>query len=470
MTSKSEDAKEKKLFETEKKRAELKERVERLLKEIQDTRSEVYENKTMIRLLVGDTRQRDVARGIARIDQDTMQKLGISAGDVVEISGKRTTTAIAWPAYSEDQDRSLIRIDGLTRKNAGVALNEYITVRPADVKNASSIVLAPVDMRLNVDQDFTKFVKNRLVERAFVEGDTTLVMMLGQAIPFTVTKTRPHGVVRMTYETNLQILSEPIPIPEVSLPRYTDMGGLKEQITEIRKIIEIPLRHPEVLQKFGMPMFTTKGILLYGPSGCGKTLLAEAVGNESEANFFDVDALELLSKGESVAIFRLREIFRQAQHSQPSIVFIDHIEILAPKEPQKECAKHLVALMDKLKNVVVIGTTNRLEDLDVSLLRAGRFDKKIEIGLPDEKGRYEILLIHVRGLPLSEDVDFKKIAEITSGYTGADLKHLCNEASQKALNRLLPEIDVDKPDEEIVKDLEKIKIVMEDFTKIIRNR
>ena len=273
-----------------------------------------------VQLRTGDARQRDVGRGIARIDQRTMQKLNISAGDVIEIVAKRTTSAIAWPAYSEDQNRDIIRIDGFTRKNAGVAINEYVVVRPAKVKTALSITLAPVDMRLNVDEDFTNFVKNRLMERTLVEGDTTLVMMLGHAIPFNVSKTRPHGIVKVTSETKLTILNEPAPESK-GLPRttYEDIGGLHEEIQRVREMVELPLRHPELFQRLGIE--PPKGVLLHGPPGCGKTLLARAVANESEANFYSINGPEIMSKfyGESEA--RLREIFQQAQQNSPSIIF-----------------------------------------------------------------------------------------------------------------------------------------------------
>jgi len=263
-------------------------------------------------LRVGDARQRDVGRGIARIDQKAMQELGISAGDVVEIVGKRNTAAIAWPAYSEDQDKGIIRIDGFTRKNAGVAINEYVVIRPGKVANATSVVLAPVDMRLNVDEDFTNFVRNRLMERTLVEGDTTLVMMLGHAIPFTVTKIRPHGIVRITYDTKLQILAEPAPEAK-GMPRttYEDIGGLHEELQRVREMVELPMRHPELFQRLGID--PPKGVLLHGPPGCGKTLLARAVANESEANFLSINGPEIMSKfyGESEA--RLREMFQQAQ-------------------------------------------------------------------------------------------------------------------------------------------------------------
>ena len=426
-------------------------------------------------LRVGDAKQRDVGRGIARIDQETMKKLGVSAGDVIEIIGKRATSAIAWPAYSEDQGRGIIRIDGLTRKNAGVALNEYVTVRRGKVKEAIHIVLAPIDMRLNVDEDFTNFVKNRLMERTFIEGDSTLVMMLGHAIPFTVVKTRPKGIVRVTYNTTLQILSEPAPEAK-GVPRttYEDIGGLHEEIQRIREMVELPLRHPEIFQRLGID--PPKGVLLHGPPGCGKTLLARAVANESEANFYSINGPEIMSKfyGESEA--RLREIFQQAEKNAPSIIFIDELDAIAPKreevtgEVERRVVAQLLALMDGLSgrgNLIVIGATNRPDALDPALRRPGRFDREIEIGVPDKKGRLEILQIHTRGMPLAEDVDLKKLAEMTHGYTGADLAALCRETAMKALRRYLPEIDLEE--ERIPPSvLEKMEIRMEDFLNAYR--
>lgn len=423
-----------------------------------------------VQLRVGDARQRDVSRGIARIDQRTMQKLGISAGDVIEIVNKRTTSAIAWPAYSEDQNRDIIRIDGFTRKNSGVAINEYVVIRPAKVKTALSITLAPVDMRLNVDEDFTNFVKNRLMERTLVEGDTTLVMMLGHAIPFTVSKTRPHGIIKITAETRLTILNEPASEGK-GLPRtnYEDIGGLEEEIQRVREMVELPLRHPELFQRLGIE--PPKGVLLYGPPGCGKTLIARAVANESEANFYSINGPEIMSKfyGESEA--RLREIFQQAQQNSPSIIFIDELDAIAPKreevtgEVERRVVAQLLALMDGLSgrgNVIVIGATNRPGALDPALRRPGRFDREIEIGVPDKKGRYEVIQIHTRGMPLAEDVDLKKLSDITHGYTGADLSALGRETAMKALRRYLPQINLE---EERVPPavLEKMEIRMDDF-------
>jgi len=423
-----------------------------------------------VQLRVGDARQRDVGRGIARIDQRTMQKLGISAGDVIEIVNKRTTSAIAWPAYSEDQNRDIIRIDGFTRKNSGVAINEYVVIRPAKVKTALAMTLAPVDMRLNVDEDFTNFVKNRLMERTLVEGDTTLVMMLGHAIPFMVSKTRPHGIIKVTAESRLTILNEPAPEGK-GLPRtnYEDIGGLQTEMQRVREMVELPLRHPELFQRLGIE--PPKGVLLHGPPGCGKTLLARAVANESEANFYSINGPEIMSKfyGESEA--RLREIFQQAQQNAPSIIFVDELDAIAPKreevtgEVERRVVAQLLALMDGLSgrgNVIVIGATNRPGALDPALRRPGRFDREIEIGVPDKKGRYEVLQIHTRGMPLAEDVDLLKLSAMTHGYTGADLSALGRETAMKALRRYLPQINLE---EERIPPavLEKMEVTMEDF-------
>jgi transitional endoplasmic reticulum ATPase len=423
-----------------------------------------------VQLRVEDAKQRDIGRGIARIDQRTMEKLGISAGDVIEIIGKRSTSAIAWPAFNEDQNRDIIRIDGFTRKNAGVTINEYVMVRPTKVKEALNITLAPVDMRLTVDEDFTNFVKNRLMERTLVEEDTILVTMLGHAIPLLVTKTRPHGIVKVTAETKLTILSEPAPETRgLSRVTYEDVGGLRMVIQRVREIVELPLRHPELFQRLGIE--PPKGILFYGPPGCGKTLLARAIANEAEVNFFSINGPEVIGKfyGDSEA--RLREIFQQAQLNAPSIIFIDHFDAIAvPRRisdtdlMENRIVAQLLALMDGLKsrgNVIVIAATDRIDLIDPAFKRPGRFDEIIEIRFPEKEERYEILKIHTRTMPLAENVNLNELAEMTNSFTGADLMALCKKAAMKSLRRLPKECLIEERIPLHI--LEKINVTMEDF-------
>ncbi|MEM3590430.1 MAG: CDC48 family AAA ATPase, partial [Candidatus Bathyarchaeia archaeon] len=420
-------------------------------------------------------KQRDVGHGKVRIDSETMEKLQITAGDFVEIRSKRSTVAIAWPAYAEDQGKGLIRMDGLLRRNAGVALNEYITVRKAIVKPAQSITFAPTDVRLNVDEEFIRFVKRRFMDMPFVEGDMALLSIFGSAVPLIVVRTRPRGPVRVTEATNVQVLSEPTHekkgIPVIT---YEDIGGLHDEIQRIREMVELPLRHPELFQKLGIE--PPRGVFLYGPPGCGKTLLAKAVANESDANFYVISGPEIMSKfyGESEA--RLREIFQKAQETAPSIIFIDEMDAIAPKreevtgEVERRVVAQLLSLMDGIGsrgNIIVIGATNRPNAIDPALRRPGRFDREIEIGVPDKEGRYEILQIHTRNMPLAKDVDLKRLAEITHGYTGADIAALCREAAMKALRRYLPEINLEE--ESIPPEvLDKMEVKMEDFTAAYR--
>ena len=424
-----------------------------------------------IQLKVAEAKQqRDVGRGIARIDSDTMKNLGVTVGDVIEIIGKKSTAAKAWPAYPEDQGLAIIRIDGFIRKNCGVSINEFVTVKKAEVEYATSIKLAPVDIRISVDSDFVRFVKDRLIDRPCTRGDTILIMMLGHSVPFMVVNTRPNGIVKISPTTEISILSEPV--PELEMPArttYEDIGGLDEAIKRIREMVELPLRHPEIFQRLGIE--PPKGVLLHGPPGCGKTLLARAVANESEANFYAINGPEIMSKfyGESEA--RMRKMFEDAEKNAPSILFIDEIDAIAPKrsevtgEVERRVVAQLLASMDGLKgrgNVIVIGATNRPDALDPALRRPGRFDREIEIGIPDVKGRYEILQIHTRGMPLGEDVDLNRVAEITHGYTGADLEALAREAAMKALRRYLPKIDLEEkriPHEV----LDQMKVTSEDI-------
>ncbi len=401
---------------------------------------------------VADARQRDVGHGKVRIDNETMQKLGITAGDFVEIQGKKMTVAVAWPAYAEDQGEEIVRMDGLIRRNAGVALNEYVALKKADVKDAQAIIFAPTDVRLSVDEEFVSFVKRRFMDMPFVEGDMTLLSIFGSAVPLVVTRTRPHGPVKILETSTVQVLSEPTPEKKgISMITYEDIGGLHEEIQRIREMVELPLRHPELFQRLGIE--PPRGVFLYGPPGCGKTLLAKAVANESDANFYVISGPEIMSKfyGESEA--RLREIFQKAHETAPSIVFIDEMDAIAPKreevtgEVERRVVAQLLSLMDGMGtrgNIIVIGATNRPNAIDPALRRPGRFDREIEIGVPDKKGRNEIVQIHTRNMPLAEDVDIKRLSDITHGYTGADISALSREAAMKALRRYMPEINLEE--------------------------
>lgn len=406
-----------------------------------------------VQLKVAEAKQqRDVGRSIARMDSDTMKQLGVTVGDVVQIEGKKATAAKAWPAYPEDQGMGLIRIDGFIRKNCSVSINEFVTIRKVEAEYATAVKLAPVDIRISVDNDFIRFVKDRLIDRPATRGDTLLIMMLGHSVPFMVVNTRPNGIVKIAPTTEITIMSEPV--PELEMPSrttYEDIGGLDEEIKRIREMVELPLRHPEIFQRLGID--PPKGVLLHGPPGCGKTLLARAVANESEANFYAINGPEIMSKfyGESEA--RMRKMFEDAEKNAPSILFIDEIDAIAPKrsevtgEVERRVVAQLLASMDGLKgrgHIIVIGATNRPDAVDEALRRPGRFDREIELGIPGREGRTEILQIHTRGMPLADDVNLTHFAEITHGYTGADLEALSREAAMKALRRYLPQIDLEE--------------------------
>src|SRR5713226_1608542 len=386
-------------------------------------------------LRVADAKQRDVGHGKVRIDNETMQKLAITAGDFIDVHGKRTTVAIAWPTYAEDQSQEIVRMDGLLRRNAGVALNEYVTIKKAEVKDSQTIVFAPTDVRLSVDEEFVAFVKRRFMDVPFVEGDMTLLNIF------------------VTYE---------------------DIGGLHGEIQRIREMVELPLRHPELFHRLGIE--PPKGVFLYGPPGCGKTLVAKAVATESDANFYVISGPEIISKfyGESEA--RLREIFQKAQEMAPSIIFIDEMDAIAPKreevygEVERRVVAQLLSLMDGMAargNIIVIGATNRPHAIDPALRRPGRFDREIEIGVPDKMGRHEVLQIHTRAMPLTSDVNLPRLSDICHGYTGADISALCREAAMKALRRYLPEMNLE--DERVPSGiLEKMEVNFEDFMNAYR--
>lgn len=423
-----------------------------------------------IQLKVAEAKQRDVGKGRARLDIDTMDSLKITAGDVIELIGKQSTVATVWPADPDDKWLGILRIDGQTRKNAGIRINEFINLKKGNIKSAKTVTLVPVGTRLEIDQDFSDFVKNRLKGFPITERDDVSVVVLGNPIIFNVTEVKPKGVVRVEDNSRITILPEPISERKISSTiTYDEVGGLKEEIGRLREIVELPLRHPEIFMRLGVE--APNGILLYGPPGCGKTLLAKALANECEANFFSVNGPEIMNKyyGETEA--KLREIFKEARENAPSIIFVDEIDAVAPKredvfgDVEKRVVAQLLALMDGLSDrgdVVVMGATNRPDGVDPALRRPGRFDREVEIGVPNIKSRYEVLQIHTRGMPLAKDVSLNDLAKRLHGYTGADLRALCRESALKALRRYIPDIDIES--EIIAPDvLEKLIVNSEDF-------
>ncbi len=425
----------------------------------------------MATLTVAEAFPTDVGRGIVRIDSNTMKKLGVEAGYPILIKGKRETVALVWRARPEDEGLNIIRMDGVIRNNAGVSLGDTVEVEKTDVHPARLVTIAPVE-EVRFTGDVSGFFKERLMDRVFLKGDKILIDILGTSLYFVVVNTDPKGPVKVTPNTQLIVSERAVKEEEARIPRvtYEDIGGLKEEIAKIREMVELPLKYPEVFNRLGIS--APKGVLLYGPPGTGKTLLAKAVANETHANFYAINGPEIMSMYYGESERQLREIFEEAEQNAPSIIFIDEIDAIAPKrdevsgEVERRVVAQLLTLMDGLRgrgDVVVIGATNRPDALDPALRRPGRFDREIEIGIPDEEGRKEILQIHTRGMPLSDDVDLDKIAHMTYGFTGADLEILCKEAALKALRRYLPEImqlEAEKVPPEI---LEKMQVTMKDF-------
>ena len=423
-----------------------------------------------VQLKVAESKQRDVGKGRARLDIDIMDTIRVAAGDIIELIGKQSTAVTAWPADPDDQWLGMLRIDGQIRKNVGIRINEYVTIRKAVAKTARSVTLVPVEFGLKVDEDFADFVKNRLKKFPITEQDDVSVVVLGNPIIFNVSKIKPKGISIIDDDTEITILQEPLIERKVSSTiTYDEIGGLKEEIRRLREIVELPLRHPEIFQRLGVE--APSGIMMHGPPGCGKTLLAKALANECEANFISVNGPEIMNKyyGETEA--KLREIFKEARENAPSIIFIDEIDAIAPKreevfgDVEKRVVAQLLALMDGLSDrgdVVVIGATNRPDSVDPALRRPGRFDREIEIGVPNAEARLEIIQIHTRGMPLAEDIDQNELARRLYGYTGADARALCREAALKALRRHLPDIDL-KSESIAPEVLEKLIVTTNDF-------
>ncbi len=398
---------------------------------------------------IGEAKQRDVGKKRARIGPDAMDFLKVTPGDIIEVMGSRSSCAVVWPVDEDEKLPDIIRVDGQTRKNVGASLNDFVKIRKVTSKFAKTVSLTPVNDSVTVDKEFTDFVKNRLKGLPITHGDEISVMILGNSMDFKITKTTPKGVVKIDRTTNLNISTETSVDRKVRVT-YEEVGGLRQEVKAMREIVELPLKHPELFARLGIEPHS--GILLYGPPGCGKTLLAKVMASESEANMFPINGPEIMNKyyGETEA--KLRDIFKEAKDNSPSIIFIDEIDAIAPKreeaygDVEKRVVAQLLALMDGLNdrgNVIVLGATNRPDSVDPALRRPGRFDREFEISVPNEDGRLEILEIHTRGMPISEDIDLKDLSSELHGYTGADIKSLCREAALKSIRRYLPEIDLE---------------------------
>lgn len=430
-------------------------------------------NQQQLLLKVLEAYTRDVGRGVARIDYDAMDALEASTGDIIEVKGKRKTVAKCLPLYPSDEGRGVIRIDGLIRNNTGIAIGDSVTVRKIKAPIAEKVVVAPLEAIPPIDE---RYLADALESVPVTKGDNIMIPYFGGRLTFQVLAITPAAdAVLITQRTTFAISEKGESLRGVPQVTYEDIGGLREEIQKVREMIELPLRHPEIFEKLGIE--APKGVLLYGPPGTGKTLLAKAVATESTAHFISISGPEIMSKfyGESEA--RLREIFKEAKEKSPSIIFIDEIDSIAPKreevtgEVERRVVSQLLSLMDGLEGrgkVVVIAATNRPNAIDPALRRPGRFDREIEIKVPDKRGRMEVLLIHTRHMPLTEDVHLDKIAAVTHGFVGADLEGLCKEAAMKTLRRLLPEM---KLEEEKIspESLNKLVVTGDDYAQAIKD-
>jgi transitional endoplasmic reticulum ATPase len=435
--------------------------------------------KETLSLKVAEAEQRDVGRKIARIDPKVAERLNITSGDALEISslGKKTTV-LNWPARESDRGKGLIRIDGYIRNKLDVGINDQVEVKKVTSKDAKSITLAPTEpLRIvGAEEYLTEYLNGQLMTK----GDTIPLNVMGQRIDLVVISTNPSGPVIINDSTKVTVSEESAKAGQVlregEAPSitYEDIGGLGNAVDRVREMIELPLRHPELFKRLGVE--APKGVLLHGPPGTGKTLLAKAVANETNANFYTIGGPEIMSKYYGESEERLRNVFQQAEKNAPSIIFIDEIDSIAPKreevsgETERRIVAQLLSLMDGMSTrgkVVVIGATNRVNAIDPALRRPGRFDREIEIGVPDRNGRLEVLQIHTRGMPIAKDVNLEKLADISHGFVGADLQALAKEAAMRALRRVLPEVDLST--ESIpAETLRKIIVTMQDFLDIIK--
>ena len=457
-----------------------------------------------IQLKVMEALQEEAYKGIVRIDSETMKQIGVRPGDVIEIEGERKTVGIIDRAYPTDIGNKVIRMDGILRRNARTSIGEHVKIRKADIKEAKNLTIAPAQKGIMV-QAHPEVFRNGLLGRALLKGD--LVSLGGttrrrrtltgspfedifdvfeqgfmgsfslSGIKFIVADTNPKQAVIVTEETLIKVSQKSVEVTEEKIMdvTYEDIGGLGEEVKQIREMVEVPLRHPEIFETMGIQ--PPKGVLLHGPPGTGKTLIAKAVANESEANFMLVNGPELTNKFYGESEKRIRELFEEAEKNSPTIIFIDEIDALAPKreetygEVERRMVAQLLACMDGLKSrgkVVVIGATNRPNAIDPALRRPGRFDREIVVGVPDKKGRLNILKIHTRNMPLTKDVDLNKLAEITHGFVGADLEALCKEAAMNVLRKIIPIIKL-KENQAIPKEiLIQLKITQNDFKESLK--
>ncbi len=405
-----------------------------------------------IELTVAGALVTDDGRWIARIDSKARKLLNVISGDIVEMKGKRSTAAIVWQAHQQDEGLDFIRIDGFIRQNLGCGLGDKIFIKKAEVNEAEKVVLAPPpQQKPPISPDFSEYAKNRLEDRPLMKGDVVPIAMFGYIFNLVVAQVVPHGIVRVGRKTEVVVKTEPVSDSMVKIGEvhYEDIGGLKNEIQKIREMVELPMRLPGVFEKLGIE--PPKGVLLYGAPGTGKTMLAKAVANESDvAHFVVISGPELVSKFVGESEEKLREIFNEAKEKAPTIIFMDEIDAIAPKreeatnEVERRMVSQLLTLMDGISSrgqVVVIGATNRPNAIDAALRRPGRFDREIEIGIPDRSARKEILQIHSRNVPLGKDVALDELANVTHGYTGADLAALVREAAMVTIRReILPQV------------------------------
>jgi AAA family ATPase, CDC48 subfamily len=425
---------------------------------------------------VAELKPGETGKGIARLDPELMDILQIRAGDAIQIDGSKKTVARVLTGMPEDANRGIIRIDGTTRRNAGTSIDERVDVKKAMVKNAEKITFSPTEeLRLQGGEAYlTQVMENRV----FAKGDILTLNVMGNKIDLVVTSFSPSGDgVIMTSNTAVKVSDTPASPSNMEIPKvsYDDLGGLGTEVSKIREMIELPLRHPELFKRLGVE--APKGVLLHGPPGTGKTMLAKAVAGETSSNFISIGGPEIVSKFYGESEGKLREIFKEAEENAPSIIFIDEIDSIAPKrdevtgEAERRIVAQLLSLMDGLNSrgkVVVIGATNRPNSIDEALRRPGRFDREIEIGIPDRDGRLEIIQIHTRGMPLADDVDLTYLADKTHGYAGADISALCKEAAMAALRRVLPEMDLDA-DEIPIDMLNRIVVTKSDFKEALKD-